>query len=86
VIVIIMIVTIYTSSRHCPWSAELKEMLRYYNSEYEEYFPYTELLAEMVERYNYPSFPHVWCDEVGLPSLGRPWRISPLERPGVISR
>jgi len=59
-----MIVTIYSSSRDCPWSAELKEMLRYYNAEYEEYFPYTELLAEMVERYNYPSFPHVWCDEV----------------------
>jgi len=28
-------------------------MLRYYNTEYEEYFPYLELAEEMVERYNY---------------------------------
>jgi len=59
-----MIVTIYSSSRDCPWSGQLKAMLRYYNTEYEEYFPYSELAEEMAERYNYPSFPHVWCDAV----------------------
>lgn len=54
-----MLVTIYSAFRDCPWSRELKSLLRDNNVEYEEYFPYPELAEDMVQRYNYPSFPHV---------------------------
>jgi glutaredoxin len=59
-----MIVTIYSVPRDSPWSHELKSLLHDNNVEYEEYFPYPDLAAQMVERYDYPSFPLVWCDEV----------------------
>ena len=47
-----MIVTIYSVFRDCPWSHELKSLLRDNNVEYKEYFPYPELAEEMVQRYN----------------------------------
>jgi glutaredoxin len=54
--------TIYSSSRDCPWSWEVKCALRERNVEFEEYFPYHELAMHMVRHYRYPSFPQIWFD------------------------
>lgn len=58
-----MIVTIYSASKECPFSQQSKDALEWCGLEYEEYFPFPELLAHMALQYKYPHFPHIWLDD-----------------------
>lgn len=73
-----MIVRIYSARRDCPWAQQLKTLLQENHVEYEEHFPPLSMAEEMVKRYNYPSFPMMWCDEVfvGGWAEGRRWLLS----------
>jgi hypothetical protein len=45
------------------WSQQAKDALDWCGLEYEEYFPFPELLAYKKTTYNYPYFPHIWLED-----------------------
>lgn len=67
-----MIVTVYSASEDCPISWEVRQWLEDYQIEFEEYFPFPELLEHMAATYGYAEFPHIWVDDEfigGCPEL-----------------
>jgi glutaredoxin len=58
-----MIVTIYSEFKDCLWSNYAKQLLDYYEIEYEQYFPFPELRQHMAWEYGYTYFPHIWIND-----------------------
>lgn len=67
-----MIITIYSDSKESPLSWRVRQLLEDHQIEYEEYFPFPELLEHMATTYGYCDFPHIWVDATfigGWPEL-----------------